>query len=319
MMRMIGVVLFSGLLLLTGCSAPLPPIPEKQIEKPITIAFVYKAMSNPYFISMAAGAKQAATEEGVILIERACNNEEQVNEQIAIVEELIGLKVSGICLAPISPVELVSVAKKAQDNKIPLITVGSKLDDAQSEKVGLERLIIKVDNVAAQYEGVKKILRQEGRPLEVGVIEGIPGSEPSENRKVGLVQAIAEQPGSRMVGVESGYWRADKGYWAAKNLLEKHPNLEIICALNDLMALGALQYLQETGRQQVMVLGFDGIDEAKEAIRLGTMKGSIVSPSYEFGYQGVKLIVRRIRGEKIPTLTTLDAKLIMADDLKNGL
>lgn len=315
MMRMISLVLLAGLLLITGCNRTIPPAPAQKIEQPIVIAFVYKAMSNPYFISMSAGANQAAKEEGIILVERACSNEEQVNEQIAIMEELVALKVSGICLAPISPVELIPVAKKAQDNGIPFITVGSKLDGGQSEKVGLESLIIKLDNVAAQYEGVKTILRHAGRPLQVAVIEGIPGSGASEERKEGLRKAIAEQSDSHIVGVKSGYWRADKGYWAAKNLFEENPNIELICALNDLMALGALQYLQETGRQHVLLLGFDGIDEAKGAIRAGTMTGSIVSPSNEFGYQAVKLLSRRIRGENVPSLTILDGKLIRVGDL----
>ena len=98
-------------------------------------------------------------------------------------------------------------------------------------------------------------------------------------------------------------------------MFEEDPSIDMVCALNDLMALGTLQYLQENGRSDVILLGFDGIAEAREAIRSGAMNASITQESEEFGYLSVKLLARKLRGESVPDLTILDTKLIQAGDL----
>ncbi len=297
-----------------SCAQP-PPAALPPEEKRPTIAFVYKALSNPYFISMSAGAKRAAREENVLLLERACSNEEQINEQIAIMQELIAMKVSGICLSPISPFKLVDVVKAAQNENIPTITVGSRLDPAAAQAAALQTLAIKSDNTKAQHDAMRTLLRQARKPLKILLIEGIPGSASSEERKLGFFRAISEQPQHLVVKTDSGYWRADKGYLAAKAAFEEDPSINMVCALNDLMALGALQYLQESGRSDIILLGFDGIAEAREAIRSGAMTASIIQQSEEFGYLSVKLLVRKLRGESVPALTILDTKLIQAGDL----
>ena len=120
------------ILLLCACSQTPPPVKPAAQEKPLTIAFVYKTLSNPYFISMSEGAKRAAKEENIILVEKSCNNEEQFNEQIAIMQELIALKVSGICLAPISPFKLIEVSKQLEDPDI-------WNDAARAQELGKEK------------------------------------------------------------------------------------------------------------------------------------------------------------------------------------
>lgn len=314
MIRILPLLLFISLLTF-GCSRPPAPPETSAAEPPLTVAFVYKAMSNPYFLSMSVGAKRAAQEENIQLLERACSNEEQVNEQIAIVDELVALKVSGICLAPISPTQLIPAAKKAQDAGIPVIAAGSQLAPEAARNAGLHAPVVKSDNLRAEQLAVEHLLLKAGRPLTIGVIEGTPGAASSEERKQGLLLALQKNADSHLVGVESGYWRADKGYAAAKLLFDRHPDLQMICAFNDLMALGALQYLQESGRSGILLLGFDGTAEAKTAIRSGTMTATIEQQSEEIGYQSVKLLVRRLRGESIPALTVLDTKLITAGDL----
>lgn len=307
------LLLFLPFLFCSCAQNPVADPPAK--EKQLTIAFVYKALSNPYFISMSAGAKRAAREENVLLLERACSNEEQINEQIVIMQELVAMKVSGICLSPISPFKLIDVVKAAQNENIPTITVGSRLDPEASNAAALQTLAIKSDNVRAQYDAMRTILRQSNRPLKIVLLEGIPGSASSEERKQGFFQAISEQPQNIVVKVASGYWRADKAYLAAKTMFEEDPSIDMVCALNDLMALGTLQYLQENGRSDVILLGFDGIAEAREAIRSGAMNASITQESEEFGYLSVKLLARKLRGESVPDLTILDTKLIQAGDL----
>jgi ribose transport system substrate-binding protein len=54
-----------------------------------------------------------------------------------------------------------------------------------------------------------------------------------------------------------------------QDLLQAHPDVKVVYAHNDDMALGALQVLREVGRNDVAVAGIDGLSEALKIIKPG--------------------------------------------------
>ena len=55
-----------------------------------------------------------------------------------------------------------------------------------------------------------------------------------------------------------------------------------------MMALGVIQYLSETGRHDVLVAAYDALDEAKKAIREGTLQATVDQQAALQGYKGVE-------------------------------
>jgi ribose transport system substrate-binding protein len=97
-----------------------------------------------------------------------------------------------------------------------------------------------------------------------------------------------------------------------KAIFAKHPNIGLIFAANDMMALGAIKYLDETGKKHVKVAGFDALSEARSAINGGVMIASIDQQAAEQGYQGILYAKRLLKGEALPAETLLNVKLIKA-------
>ena len=109
---------------------------------------------------------------------------------------------------------------------------------------------------------------------------GLPDSRSNLQRLEGYTRALLEDglaPDDRLV--RHGPFTSESGYALAKELLtlpevEERPDA-LFCG-NDVIALGALQYAQETGirvPQELCIAGFDGISYASLAqIRLTTIR-----------------------------------------------
>ena len=83
----------------------------------------------------------------------------------------------------------------------------------------------------------------------------------------------------------------------------------LFCA-NDMMALGALHYLKESGKSGVMVAAYDALDEAKDAIRKGKLTVTIDQQADEQGYLGVRYALDLLEGKKPPVETIVEVKVV---------
>ncbi|MZP28185.1 substrate-binding domain-containing protein [Heliobacterium undosum] len=281
------------------------------------IALVMKTLTNPFFIEMEKGARRAENELGVNLIVKVGAKETSIEQQIAIVDELIREKVDAIVIAPGSSTELIPVLKKAQDAKIPIVNIDNRLNPKLSQEMGLVDVpFISVNNEQGAYLSAKAISDKINRPTEAIILEGIPGADNGEQRKRGALRAFKENANIRLVASETANWKIDEGHDVTAKLFERHPNIGAIFCANDMMALGAIQYLDKTGKKGVLIAGYDALDEAKKAIRAGKMQVTIDQQADLQGYRGIQYAYKAIQGEKNPLETMVDVKVIQAGNVE---
>jgi ribose transport system substrate-binding protein len=80
--------------------------------------------------------------------------------------------------------------------------------------------------------------------------------------------------------------------------------------------MGASKYLQESGKSNVKVVGFDALSEALTEIKAGHLAATVDQQAAEQGYQGVALALRMIKGETVAPVTMIETRLVTAADLK---
>lgn len=99
----------------------------------------------------------------------------------------------------------------------------------------------------------------------IGVVGGHRSySEITRLRYQGCLEAFREHgiPFTEEEQYETARYTYEDGYRAAKALLERNPRLTALFAMSDVMAIGAMRYLKDTGRrvpEDVSVVGFDGL------------------------------------------------------------
>ena len=325
MKNKIGLSIFVFILIiLTSCnktseqSSTLESAVNGRSKNRPRIALVMKTLTNPFFVEMERGARQAEEEFGIELIVKTAAQETSIEQQINIVDDLIRDEVDAIVIAPGDSLELIPVLKKAQDAGIIVVNIDNRLDPDFSQSEGLLNVpFISVDNEAAAYQSAKYISDQISVPTDAAILEGIRSAQNAQDRKNGALRAFAENENITVVATETANWKIDEGYNVTKALFTTDPNIGAIFAANDMMALGAAQYLKETGRtDDVLLAAFDALNEAKQALQDGELTVTVDQLAAKQGYLGVDFAVRALDGEDLPTETYIDVLIITAEDIE---
>jgi ribose transport system substrate-binding protein len=295
------------------------PMEGKPAPAPATgrVALVMKTLTNPFFIEMEKGARRAQKELGAELLVKTASQETSIEQQVQIVEELIQLKVDAIVIAPGDSLRLVPALKSAQEAGIKIINIDNRLDAEALKQHGMSQVpFISVDNEKAAYESARFIAQQVRNPTQAAILEGIRSADNARQRKNGAERAFKENPLVSIVAMESANWKIDEGYEVTRKLLTAHPGIGLLFCANDMMALGALKYLQESGKQGVKVASYDALDEARLAVKEGKMAVTVDQQAAEQGYQGVLSAMRALKGELLPDVLLVDTRLVTAESLK---
>ena len=105
------------------------------------------------------------------------------------------------------------------------------------------------------------------------------------------------------------------GYKAAEDSLQAHADLRGIFAINDPAALGARAALEKAGKaQQIVLVGFDGQPEGKQAIKDGKIYADPIQFPDKMGVQIVDAIVRHSKGETLPPQILIPTRLFRKSD-----
>ncbi|MFN8475421.1 MAG: sugar ABC transporter substrate-binding protein [Anaerolineae bacterium] len=104
---------------------------------------------------------------------------------------------------------------------------------------------------------------------KVAVLEGEPGYL-NDQRSGGFKDGVNGTNWKVITSVNGG-WSVDKGNRTAMDVLQAHPDTEVLYAANDYMAEGAALAAKELGRKDLVILGYDGDTNALEDIYNGTM------------------------------------------------
>jgi ribose transport system substrate-binding protein len=301
-----------ALLILHGCQR------GSNSDKP-TVALVLKTLNNPFFIDMEKGARQAAEKQGVRLLVQAPERELDVEKQMQIIETLIQSKVSALCVTPSGSKEIVPAIVKANRAAIPVVVVDTRVEpQTLQEAEGTVAAFIGSDNfeggrLAGEY--LKKALGQKGK---VAILEGIPGHETGDSRLRGFKQALASSPQIQIVSSQTANWERDQGYNVFQNILQSHPDVQALFACSDLMALGAIEAIASAGKTgKIVVVGFDALPEAREAIQRGMMEGTIAQSPMQMGALAVETASRLLKGETVAPNVSVAIQLITKENINS--
>ena len=277
-----------------------------------TVALVLKTLNNPYFIDMEKGAQEAADRLGINLIVQAADRELDVERQMQICENLIQRKVDVLCVTPSGTREIIPAIIKANASDIPVIIVDTQADlEALAQAGGKTASFIGSDN----YEGGRLaglfLTEKLGGKGKVAILEGIPGHETADSRRKGFLDSIALSPGIEVVTSQPANWERDQGFNVFQNMLQAHAGINGLFAASDLMALGAMEAIAAAGKTgKITIVGFDALDEAKQAIKNGTMAGTIAQHPDDMGKAAVENAYKLLQGESIPNHIAVTIELI---------
>lgn len=277
-----------------------------------SVALVLKTLNSPFFIELEAGARQAADSLGIELVVQAPDREIDVERQMQIIENLLQTGIDVLTLTPSGSREIVSAIAEANQAGVPVVIVDTRADaQALAEAEATIATFIGSDNVDGGRIAGRFLAEALGGQGRVAVVEGIPGHETGDSRLRGFREVIAEHPGISIVASQTANWERDQAFNVTQNMLQSHSDLQAIFAANDMMALGAVEAIAAAGRTgDVLVVGFDALDEARQAIREGRMAATIAQHPRDMGRLAIESAWSILQGDAVPAEQPVGIELV---------
>lgn len=271
-------------------------------DKP-TIAMTTYSRSFEFYQDIEKGAKQAAEGRADLLLKDPNGD---LAAQTANVEDFIARQADLVAIVPIDSAGAEAEGTLVTSANIPLMTV----DIAISKDVG-QKTHIASNNVEGGQLAAAKMAEFVKGQGQVAIINN-PAITSVLDREKGFKEEIAKTPGVEVVASQSGDSKREKAQAVAEDLLQKYPDLKGIFAVNDEMALGALQAVLASGRNDMSIIGFDASAEGLKAIKSGTspFKATVAQDPVEIGKVVVETALKILNGEQVPPLIPVPVELI---------
>ena len=98
--------------------------------------------------------------------------------------------------------------------------------------------------------------------------------------------------------------------------MRANPDVKAFYANNDTMALGVAEAVANAGKQgQIIVVGTDGVPDAIQSVRDGSMSATVASFPYEMGRTALEVAIRLLEGQDVPGTVVSQQELITAENV----
>ena len=294
----------SAAALLSGLAAPL-------MAEGLKIGFSQVTLQSPFYVQLKEGAEAAAEAGGDSLIFLDANGD--VSKQNNDIQDLITQGVSAIIINPVNPDAVVPSLEAAEAAGIPVITVDRSVNE------GTVAAHVGRDNKAMGKmvgEAVLAKLAEAGiDSAQIIEIQGDAGGAVMMDRRDGFHAAIEGSGHEIIEGPYAEYIRANAAV-AMQDLIQAHPDVDVVYAHNDDMALGAMQVLSENGKDDVLVAGVDGLSEALEAManQEGYVATALNDPKY-LGDVTIQVAREVIAGSDVPAFVDAGSMAVTEENV----
>lgn len=266
------------------------------------IGFVVSTQTNPFFVTLKEGAEAKAKELGVELI--VLDSQDDSAKATANMEDLITRGVDLIIVNPTDSDAIVPSVEAANEAKIPVITV-----DRVSNGGGVVAEVAS-DNFAGGKMAGEFIVEQLGGKGKVVELEGIPGANSAIERGQGFNEAIKGSD-IEVVAKQTADYDRVKGLEVMENILQSQSEIDAVFAHNDEMALGALEAIKASGRENIKVVGFDATDDAVKAVEAGELAATIAQQPKLMGEKAVETAMDVLNGKEVVKSIPVELQLIV--------
>ena len=284
----------------------------------VRLAAVIKGLDNPFFVILRDGLVATADEHGADLrVAAAPAGLQDTTGQASELESLAAARPACYVVNPINQTNLVRALARIPDDA-PIVNVDSLIAREPAEAVGVDiTTYIGTDNVAAGRLGAEAMASLVEPGAAVAVIGGIPGDAGSGFRTEGFLQGARGR--FEVVDTIAADFERAKARLAAQAVLRDEPSIAGFFAVNDLMALGVADAVRAAGRDDVAVIGMDGIRQALVAIRRGALTATVAQYPYTMGQLGVEACLVAVRGGSVPANVKAPVQIVDGANVERAL
>ncbi len=208
----------------------------------------------------------------------------------------MAMGVDAIVIAPADSKALVPALAKARRAGVVVVNIDNRLEAEVLEQFDLKIPFIGPDNRKGAKMVADYVLGDYPEGSEVAILEGVPTAVNSILRREGFEAAIAEK-NMKLVSMQSAQWEATRAADLTSAIVTRHPNLKVILAANDNMALGAAAAIKLANLDhRIDIAGFDNISAIHALIKDERVKATADQYGDKFAVFGIEFALRALQG-----------------------
>lgn len=269
---------------------------------PLRLAVFTKNRVNPNYQAFMLGVERAAAAVGATATWHPPETPDDPVQQTALLRAVAAERPDAILFAPADDGAMAGPVAAVLAAGIPMIGFVNRM-------VGGFVTFIGADDEAMGCTIAAVAIAAIGGAGDVVLIEGPDSAPTSRDRGRGFRTAIATSPGIRLLGTAPGRYLREPGRVAMEGLLRQHARIDAVICTNDLMALGALDALDQVGRRAVVV-GNNGTIQAAEAVGQGRLLATMDYDGFKMGAVAGLAALRHLAGQPVPREILLPAQVI---------
>ncbi len=297
-------ILLLALCVTSGCRREATPDAERESAKAARqskrIGVTLLTVQHQFYQDLRAGLREEAEQFGYELLTTTAEFDSA--RQADQVDEFIVQKVDAIVLCPCDSRSVGASIVQANEAGIPVFTA----DIASTSPLGEVVAHIASDNRQGGREAAELLTTALEGVGQVAILSH-PEVTSVMDRVAGFKEGLAQRPDIRIVAELSTEGKRDRAVKVTEDLLQSHPELTGIFAINDDSALGALAAVEAAGKLgQVRIVGYDATEEAREKIKTGAIFGDVIQNPKRIGVLTVQTIHDVFNGKTVPAVIPVE-------------
>lgn len=285
------------------------------------IGLVIPSITNPFFPSIAQGVEDVANAHGYNIF--LCNSFRNPEKEKGYIKTLASKQVDGIIFTSIT--YNVDYIRELRSQGVAIVAFDRRINDNNVDSVLF-------DNLRGGEMAVEYLLGMGHK--NIAFLSGPTNISSRSDRLEGYKNAL------KKAGIEPLYiflddfmeeegrdtnYEVEAGYRMALKVLEDHPEVTAIFAVNDMTAIGALKAIKEKGLKVPRDISLIGFDNIILADLIDPPLTTIKQPKYKMGKAAAELLISRLESLSItgpkhtllfpPELVVRESVAPVTDDL----
>lgn len=250
----------------------------------------YMTMNNPFYKIINNEILKVVEKNNDALI--TLDPELDVDKQNEQIYKFIDAKVDGIFINPIDFEQIEPALQAAKRANVPVIIIDAPVSDES-----LVNCTIVSDNYDAGVQCAKDMMeRLDSANI---VLLKHTTAKSAKERIEGFLSVIDNNEKYKVINEAECDGQLEIAMPKMQEIIEETPDIDVVMALNDPSALGALAALEKNNKNDVMVYGIDGTPEIKALIGRNQMiVGTVAQSPIKMGQIAVENMYNILNGKK---------------------
>ena len=281
-------------------TAMLPSIISKRDLSQIKVGYCSPSLNASFYVALAKAVQDNAESYGMKFI--SVDGQGDITRQITGIEDMVAKGVKVLIINPLDYKALVSTVNAATQAGVAVFILDSYIDPAAHYISS----VFANNTLNGELVGEWVADNMAGKKINAAIISGNQGNEAGKEKRLGFLSGLAEgqlrtqgKTDFSIISQGWGGWANNEGLKAMEDILSAHPDINVLMAENDAMAIGALRAVKELGKEtNIMVVGFDGQKEALKLIKQDKYGAAALNSPGRLGKLVVESAVRYLNGDK---------------------